>query len=480
MKMTNRWNRVIYRLWAPVYDATVGRIFAPGRRCAIDVLNLQPGQRVLLSGVGTGADLPLLPRGVAAIGVDLSPEMLEEARQKLPLTSSGTLLARADAGRLPLPERSFDAAILNLVLSVVPDPVACLRSSLAVLKPGGRIVIFDKFLSSGKPSPFRKLMNFFSTILGTDINRRFEELAAGLPCRVIQDEPSIGRGMYRVMLLEKTTEANRALPDASPKLLQGLPETLLIPLYVRAREADRTDALIRDPQAAAMIKRIDYDFSRIKLQEHDEVGILLRTREFDRRARAFVAAHPDAVVVHLGCGLDGRFERVDDGRVEWYDLDLPEVMQLRRALLDEHCQRHHLLTASVFDSAWRDEVGLYRPRPFLFVAEGLFIYFEEAQVKSLVLDLENRFPGAELVFDALTPLGSWLHNFQLVFSRVSARLQWGLQDPQELERWAPGIRLLEDWYYFDTPEPRLGESIQWMARVPIFGRMTGIFHYRLG
>ena len=88
MKMTNAWNRFIYRLWAPVYDASVGRFFLSGRKHAITVANLQPGEKVLLVGVGTGADLPLIPDGVMVIGIDLSEEMLAKARQKLTFKGS--------------------------------------------------------------------------------------------------------------------------------------------------------------------------------------------------------------------------------------------------------------------------------------------------------------------------------------------------------------------------------------------------------
>lgn len=261
--------------------------------------------------------------------------------------------------------------------------------------------------------------------------------------------------------------------------LTDISETLLIPLYVRARESHRPDALIRDERAAAVVERIDYNFAKIKIQAHDEVGILLRVREFDRRARSFMERYPGAAVVHIGCGLDTRFERVDDGRVDWYDLDLPPVMELRRELIGESTGRQHSVAGSVFDSDWLQQVCTPHSRPFLFLAEGVFPYFQEAAVKSLVLTLRERFPGAELVFDALTPLGSWLHNFQLVFSRVNARLHWGLKDPRDLEQWAPGICLLQAWYYFDDSEPRMG-AMQWMARLPILGRMTGIFHYGLG
>ncbi len=204
MKMTNRWNTLIYRLWAPVYDATVEHFFSPGRRQALQALALQPGERVLLVGVGTGADLPLLPPGVQAVGIDLSPAMLSRARGRLPRLENPVSLIRADA-QLPLfVAQSFDTVILNLILSVVPDGGACLREALRALKPGGRMVIFDKFLpDQSRLGLARRLINLFSTLFGTDITRRFGDLAAGSPCQVIQDDPSLMRGMYRVILLQK-------------------------------------------------------------------------------------------------------------------------------------------------------------------------------------------------------------------------------------------------------------------------------------
>ena len=204
MKMTNRWNQFIYRLWAPIYDATVGHFFLPGRKRAIELLNLQPGERVLLVGVGTGADLPLLPQGVQAIGVDISPDMLARARQKLPLPGRAVTLIQGDAHALPVAEKCYDAVILNLILSVVPDGHACLKYSLQALKPGGRVVVFDKFMpDKNKLSLGRKVVNWFSTLFGTDITRRFSDIRAGCPCKIIQDEPGLLRGTYRVLLLGK-------------------------------------------------------------------------------------------------------------------------------------------------------------------------------------------------------------------------------------------------------------------------------------
>jgi O-methyltransferase involved in polyketide biosynthesis len=263
--------------------------------------------------------------------------------------------------------------------------------------------------------------------------------------------------------------------------LSGVPETLLIPLYTRAVESRRPDAILSDPQAAEIVSRIDYDFARVKLEGHDEVAILIRAREFDRHTRQFLARNPGAGVVHIGCGLDTRFERVDDGKVEWFDLDLPEVIALRRQLIGgEGSPRYHLLSGSAFEDAWLDTVAPNgQQRPFLFLAEGVFPYFEEAQIKALVLKLRERFPGSELVCDAHTPFVIWSDNLQMALKHLSARLRWKLSHPRDLEAWAPGIRLLEAWYYFDQPEPRLG-SLKWMRHFPFMAKSTGIFHYCLG
>ena len=95
MKLTNRSNRLIYRLWAPIYDAILGHNFLPGRKQSLELLDLKSGERVLLVGCGTGADLPLLPEGVEAVGVDLCPKMLARARSRLPLPGrTVTLLTR--------------------------------------------------------------------------------------------------------------------------------------------------------------------------------------------------------------------------------------------------------------------------------------------------------------------------------------------------------------------------------------------------
>jgi O-methyltransferase involved in polyketide biosynthesis len=260
-------------------------------------------------------------------------------------------------------------------------------------------------------------------------------------------------------------------------------ETLLTALYARAVEAQLPEPLLRDDKAVALVEQIDYDFSRFKLRGHDQPTTIMRVREFDRRTLDFLACHSQAVVVQMGCGLDTRFERIcceqaDDGQVEWYDLDLPEVIELRRELMAEspHC---HFLGCSVLDRAWLDTVRIHAGRPFLFLAEGVFPYLEESQVRGLVLLLMETFPGSELVFDAMTPFMIRLHNLELAFSKLEARLHWGLKHGRDLESWGAHIRLLDEWLYFDRPEPRLGAS-QLMRYFPPLAKGVGIFRCQLG
>src|SRR5512139_2622331 len=126
------------------------------------------------------------------------------------------------------------------------------------------------------------------------------------------------------------------MSETTKPILSGVPETLLITLYIRASESQRPDALIKDERAEALARQLDQEILRKTLALTDDfsrVAVILKGREFDLFTQDFLRRYPETVVVHIGCGLDTRFERVDNGRVEWYDLDLPEVIELRRRLV---------------------------------------------------------------------------------------------------------------------------------------------------
>jgi O-methyltransferase involved in polyketide biosynthesis len=267
------------------------------------------------------------------------------------------------------------------------------------------------------------------------------------------------------------------MSEALEQDLSSISETLLIPLCYRAIETQRPDAMIKDEKAVALVTQMSFDFSRVRQIKMNELLNSMRiifTREMDRYARDFLGRHPRAVVVHIGCGLDSRFDRVDNGLVEWYDLDVPDVIGLRRKLIGDEGRRYHVLGCSVLEDAWLEAVRVHSQHPFLFLAEGVFMYFTEAQVKSLVLTLRDHFPGAELVFDSWTPFQIWIGNLVL-----GGLLRWGFWRGQEIEGWGDGIRLLDEWGYFDRPEPRL-DPFRWMAPIFRLLKPMRIFHFQLG
>ncbi len=267
------------------------------------------------------------------------------------------------------------------------------------------------------------------------------------------------------------------MPADRLRNLNAVSRTLLIPLSIRASESQRPDALVRDPAAVELARRLDADFASVQRPEGDRVSFLLRMREFDRQARVFLAMHPDGVLVDLGCGLDTRFERVDNGQAEWYGVDLPEVIALREDLLDE-TPRSHFTAGSVLDFSWMDVLSSQAGksgRPILFLAEAVLVYLAEAEVKRLVQAIAGRFPGAELVCDVYAPVVVRLHPVPPDMPKP----RWGLKDDRDVEAWAPGIRLISQWYYFDEPEPRLG-AFRLMRYVPFIARAVRVVHYRLG
>jgi methyltransferase (TIGR00027 family) len=266
--------------------------------------------------------------------------------------------------------------------------------------------------------------------------------------------------------------------------LSDVAETLLIPLYARAMESQRPDAMMKDEKAVALVTQKSFDFTEVRqitMNEALNAMRIMQTREMDRYARDFLSRNPEAAVVHIGCGFDSRFERVAErnSRVEWYDLDVPETIELRRRFIGDEKERYHLLGCSVFEDAWLNTVSAHGRRPLLFLAEGVLVYFEEAQVKSLVLTLLNRFPGAEMAFDVFSPFGVWECNLIISRSKLSARARWGIWHGREIEGWGAGIRLLDEWGVFDRPEPRL-HSFRWMAPFYRLFKPVRIFHFQLG
>ena len=197
---SNRWNRIRYTFYLPVYNI-IKSIFRESRKKAIDKLDIQPGEKVLLIGAGTGLDIEYLNERSIITATDITPAMVGHIKKNYTYVEALVM----DGQQLSFENHSFDKIILHLILAVVPDPVKCISEAERVLKPGGKISVFDKFLDDeAEPSSIRKILNIITKILFSDINRRLGDIIKDTPLKVIHAEKANFNGNFKIFILEKS------------------------------------------------------------------------------------------------------------------------------------------------------------------------------------------------------------------------------------------------------------------------------------
>ena len=244
-----------------------------------------------------------------------------------------------------------------------------------------------------------------------------------------------------------------------------------------AAELDKTLSCSEQPLARALVSRT--------LDKNLVIHIAIRAKKYDEYVRGFLSRYPDGVIVNIGCGLDSRFLRIDNGRVVFYDLDLPEIIAIKKDFFTEN-ERYHLVASSVLDYGWMAPVNRHKG-PFLFMAEGVFMYLDGEDVRSLVLEIKKTFPGSELVCEVensfwLGPLTKKMVAYKLqrqFHLGKNVLFRSGIRDSREMEQWQSGIQFLDDWSYFDSDEKKLGllrlfRYIGWLRKT------QWTVHYRLG
>ncbi|MEQ9104525.1 MAG: methyltransferase domain-containing protein [Rhodothermales bacterium] len=199
------WSSLRYSLYSPVYDLLAAPL-AGARRRAVTLAAVRPGDRVLIVGCGTGLDLPLLPEGCHVTAVDLSGPMLNSMRRRARALGMTVESYRMNAQNLGFTDAWFDVVLVHLIAAVVPDGKACLQEATRVLKPGGTLSLMDKFRSDDREQPglVRRVLNIPASLLFSDINRRWQDLVAGLPLEVEANVPAAFGGIWRAIRLTKT------------------------------------------------------------------------------------------------------------------------------------------------------------------------------------------------------------------------------------------------------------------------------------
>ena len=252
--------------------------------------------------------------------------------------------------------------------------------------------------------------------------------------------------------------------------------TYLATLYGKALDAAVEQPILGDKFAAEAVARIDFDFKTLKVPNGGEITLPLRAWHFDQWTRAFLAANPAATVLHLGCGLDTRVQRIDPAaQVRWYDVDLPDVIELRKQLYPDRAG-YHPIGSSVTDLAWLDAIP--GDTPVMVIAEGLVMYLPEKDGTALFRRITEQFPSGQIAFDGYSGSMVRLVSRLATVRGAQVELVWGVDDPHDLEKQVPQLHLAESVEFLMMPEllSRLPNTGLRGAMYKVMGKLPGYRH----
>lgn len=224
----------------------------------------------------------------------------------------------------------------------------------------------------------------------------------------------------------------------------GVQHTALAQLHSKAVDSRRPDSILRDRDADNALRRIDYDFGKLRMSFRDAKPAAARGKTYDGWVKRFLDVQPECVVLHLACGLDTRVYRVNPPpTVDWYDIDLPEVIRLRRRLFPQRAGLH-TVAGSITDPRLLDTIP--GDKPVLVVAEGITPYLRAGDGIAMLRRIVAHFPSGELVFDGWSRAGvRWLVARFRPVKASGAQLDWSIDDPHELEQEVPGLVFDCEW-----------------------------------
>jgi O-methyltransferase involved in polyketide biosynthesis len=232
--------------------------------------------------------------------------------------------------------------------------------------------------------------------------------------------------------------------------LQGVQKTLMFPLWGRAVFSKRYPEMLEDKEAVDIVGSLDYDFGATEkaFGEYGGLSYIIRARKMDDAVMRFISEHPRATVVNIGAGFDTAFSRVDNGAIHWYDMDLSEVIALRKKLIPEGV-RNRCIAKSVFDYSWFKDIRFNAEDGILFIAGGVFHYFTEDRIRELFIALAKKFPAGELCFDGQTKTALKISNRMVRKSgNKGAMMYFYINRPETFASWSPLLHLKSAEPYF--------------------------------
>jgi O-methyltransferase involved in polyketide biosynthesis len=275
--------------------------------------------------------------------------------------------------------------------------------------------------------------------------------------------------------------------------VNDISETAFLTLQCHALDAQSQRPLLSDKRSIETLDILKKHFSESDSILHKKlfenkvknkliVYTVLRAKRYDSYILDFLNKYPNSTVVNIGCGLDTRFERIDNGSIHYYDLDLPDIMNIKRQIFPEK-ERYHQISKSVFEFDWIDKI---ESEHVILVAEGVFMYCNGQDVKSLFLTLQERLPNSEMVCEVFNSkwLKGWRKKTMEFKLKKELRLgegttfQFGISDSDEIGRWNQGLKLIDDWSYLDSGELN-SRVLRLFRKNDSFRKIQWTVHYKL-
>lgn len=226
--------------------------------------------------------------------------------------------------------------------------------------------------------------------------------------------------------------------------LGDVQETALIPLAVRTEETKRKNARIHDFMAVRIIDELGIDTKKYdKFFSHE--GVVARTLMIDREVKKLLNKYPDALCVNLGCGLDDRFSRIDNGLIQWFNIDLPDSVEVRKKVFAE-TEREHMLAGNILEDRWTKAIP--KGRVTVVIAEGLLMYFSKAQVKKILNSITNSFEKGFILAELMHPK-MMKETFHDTVKNTNAKFGWGTKTGGELLLLDPKLTLISERSFWE-------------------------------
>ena len=248
--------------------------------------------------------------------------------------------------------------------------------------------------------------------------------------------------------------------------LGDIQRTLFMPVWARAVETQKNNPILIDKTAVKIIDSVDFDFSPMfqNVPVISQIAWIARCKRFDLIVRDFIQRHPNGTIVNIGCGLDTSYERIIDKSILWYDLDLPDVIELKNKFLNESDNRK-FISSSFLDTRWFDDINI--KDKVLFISTGVFVYFEESVIKDFIIKIADKFDDSELFFDVTSPKGVEIANQVIQKSGLDSRsfFKWGLTDKAIIQSWDNRINLIATYYTYKIDDLELSAENEQLAKI---------------